>query len=500
MPSLLLRSLTRCSTKVTRAAKFNRPTYSTQRSDGRALYRSKPFLAGTTLLIGLPLGFSIGQSYSTPPELPPKNELGAIYEGSLNWKGESVTPCTMKDVETWLVKEQSIHQGNAGSGVREWHSSRHPSNSPCEDELVAAKARIPRPPDEGSQPWMFWGVFDGHVGGATSAVLRKSLVPYISRALAQLFQSSLEIQRASLTEGEEVINGTIKTAFKELDDEIIADGIDTLKTAKTTTEALSRLAPGLAGACALLSIYDPNSDLLRVACVGDCRGVLGSVDPSTNKYITTPLSIDQTGFNKAELARVRAEHPGEEDFVNEKNGRTLGMAPSRTFGDGMWKWPKEVGKELYAHFWSFKPRDEKLYLTPPYLTAEPVITTTKIERRGEFMILATDGLWDCMSSEQAVRLVEMWLQAKKEGSLKGNRGGGRKKQGLATRIPKNDRRVKEEDFVVLDENCATHLVRNALGGADEEVLCAIVGAAPSFSRDARDDITVQVIFFDDKGK
>ena len=111
------------------------------------------------------------------------------------------------------------------------------------------------------------------------------------------------------------------------------------------------------------------------------------------------------------------------------------------------------------------------------------------------MILATDGLWDCMSNEQAVKLVEMWLEAKKTGLFKGKPKSETKKTGLAKRIPK-DRRVKEEDFVVLDENCATHLVRNALGGRDEEVLCAIVGAAPSFSRDARDDITVQVIFFD----
>jgi len=73
--------------------------------------------------------------------------------------------------------------------------------------------------------------------------------------------------------------------------------------------------------------------------------------------------------------------------------------------DGTWKWPKEVVKECYDHFWSCKPWLD--YLTPPYFTAEPVITTTKIERKGEFMILETDGLWHCMSNEQAVKLVEM---------------------------------------------------------------------------------------------
>ncbi|KAE9380920.1 protein serine/threonine phosphatase 2C [Stipitochalara longipes BDJ] len=405
----------------------------------------------------------------------------------------------MKDVEAWLVKEQGIHHGTSGSGVQQWHSSRHASNSPCEDELVSAKKHLPQSSSEGTQPWMFWGVFDGHVGGTTSAVLRESLISYVARSLSQLFQSPpvVEIQKFRKSEEADMVVDTIKSAFKQLDDEFIQGGMEALGTAKTTTEALSQLAPGLSGACAILSIYDPNRNVLRVANVGDCRGVLGTIDPTTNKYITTPLSIDQNGFNKSEVARVRAEHPGEADVVNEKDGRTLGMAPSRVFGDGIWKWPREVGMELYEHFWSFKPRSEKVYLTPPYLTAEPVITTTKIERKGEFMILATDGLWDCISNEQAVKLVEMWLQAKKAGNIKGKPKSETTKMGLAKRIPK-DRRVKEEDFVVLDENCATHLVRNALGGGNEEVLCAIVGAAPAWSRDARDDITVQVIFFDDK--
>lgn len=323
------------------------------------------------------------------------------------------------------------------------------------------------------------------------------MVQYVSRSLSQLFQSPPGVQGISKNEREKAIVDAIKAAFNQLDDEIISDAVDALKTAKTTTEALSRLAPGLAGACALLSIYDPNSNLLRVALTGDCRGVLGRYDPTTKNYITTPLSIDQTGLNKLEVARIKDEHPDEKMIINEKNGRTLGMAPSRSFGDGVWKWPMAVAKETYSHFWSFRPRDLKLYLTPTYLIAEPVVTTAKIERKGEFMVIATDGLWDCMSNEQAVKLVEMWLQAKKDGNFNVQPKVEVTKDTLATRIPRG-RRVKEEDFFVLDDNCATHLVRNALGGANEEVLCAVVGAAPSFSRSARDDITVQVVFFDDE--
>jgi pyruvate dehydrogenase phosphatase len=138
------------------------------------------------------------------------------------------------------------------------------------------------------------------------------------------------------------------------------------------------------------------------------------------------------------------------------------------------------------------------YSTPPYVTAEPVVTTTKVDvsnKAGSFMILACDGLWDHISSEQAVRLVEMWIEAKKRGTIRsGVVKKDKKETELATRM-KDWRTVKEEDFVVLDENCAAHLVRNALGGGDEEVLCGVVGAQPPMSRQARDDITVQVVFF-----
>jgi pyruvate dehydrogenase phosphatase len=141
------------------------------------------------------------------------------------------------------------------------------------------------------------------------------------------------------------------------------------------------------------------------------------------------------------------------------------------------------------------------YKTPPYVTAEPVVTTTEVAVSGKqpsFMIMASDGLWDHISSEQAVRLVELWMDAKKRGTI-GSQVS--KKEKMETELAwrwDHGRKVEEEDFVVLDENCATHLVRNALGGGDEEVLCGVVGAQPPVSRHVRDDITVQVVFFGER--
>jgi hypothetical protein len=44
----------------------------------------------------------------------------------------------------------------------------------------------------------------------------------------------------------------------------------------------------------------------------------------------------------------------------------------------------------------------------------------------------------------------------------------------------------------------THLVRNAFGGGDHETLLGLTGVQAPLSRNVRDDITVQVIFFENE--
>jgi len=58
---------------------------------------------------------------------------------------------------------------------------------------------------------------------------------------------------------------------------------------------------------------------------------------------------------------------------------------------------------------------------------------------------------------------------------------------------------QDQRFVVEDKNAATHLVRNALGGKDNEMLSALLTLPAPYARRFRDDLTVQVIFFGDGG-
>ena len=54
--------------------------------------------------------------------------------------------------------------------------------------------------------------------------------------------------------------------------------------------------------------------------------------------------------------------------------------------------------------------------TPPYLTAEPVVKTTKIDlSKSSFLIMATNGMWYMLSNQQAVELVGKWLESHSAG-------------------------------------------------------------------------------------
>jgi len=59
-----------------------------------------------------------------------------------------------------------------------------------------------------------------------------------------------------------------------------------------------------------------------------------------NQQILRNTAIRRPDLQKqVRTKRVKSEHPGKEKVVNKKNGRVLGMIPSRTFG-----WYVEMAK------------------------------------------------------------------------------------------------------------------------------------------------------------
>ena len=436
-----------------------------------------------------------------------------------------------------LRQNEESHLIGRGKGVVRYDLVQVASNNPIEDdhsEKIISVAENITPPADGvsRNDWMFWGVYDGHSGWTTSTKLRQALISYVARELDTTYKTALK-GSALQVPTTEAINESIKRGFLNLDNDLVHKAVDKVLTSSTKRASTEVLAPALSGACALLSFYDSASKLLHVACTGYSRAVLGRRS-STGKWTATPLSEDQTGGTPSEIQRLRKEHPGEE-YVTYK-GRILGgLEPSRAFGDASYKWSKDIQLKVKEHFFGKTP--SQLLKSPPYVTAEPIITTTKIEPvQGDFVVLATDGLWEMLTNEEVVGLVGRWLE-KEESRSKASRWTGNlfgkskeknlpveKVAGKTGSTEQGGQRAPirqlqyglestDERFVVEDKNAATHLVRNALGGRDSDLVCALLSLISPNSRRyryvpvimllgtinnmliRRDDLTVQVIFF-----
>lgn len=412
-----------------------------------------------------------------------------------------------------LRKQEESYLVGRGNGVVRYDIVQIPSNNPIEDDHAEKIVSVPQtvaPTQDGSpsSDWMFWGVFDGHSGWTTSAKLRQVLISYVARELNNTYKSA--VADASLNfPTPQSIDAAIKRGFVALDHEIVNASVQKAMSKNTKLASTELLAPALSGSCALLSFYDSSTNLFRVACTGDSRAVLGRKMASGN-WTATPLSEDQTGGTPSEAARLRVEHPDEEFVVHR--GRILGgLEPSRAFGDAGYKWSREVQEKIKKYFFGRTPNP--LLKTPPYVTAEPIITTTKVEpENGDFVVLATDGLWEMLTNEEVVGLVGRWLEAQKAGTGNGGGGaaswaksflsstkkelpvekaaqqaqtpapGGGKGQRAPIRQVQWDVKDSHERFVVEDKNVATHLVRNALGGRDNDLVCALLSLVSPYSR------------------
>lgn len=398
-----------------------------------------------------------------------------------------------------------------GKGVVRYDLVQLPSNNPIEDDHAEKIVEVPKTVaatenDALTSDWMFWGVFDGHSGWTTSAKLRQSLISVSARELNNTYKAALN-NSVSPFPSASAIDTALKTAFVKLDYEICHESVNKLTKNPSKRLGAELLAPALSGSCALLSFYDARSRIFRVACTGDSRAVLGRRNPQSGKWAATPLSEDQTGSNPNEAKRMRAEHPGEPYVI--RNGRVLGnLEPSRAFGDAIYKWSRDTQDKLKRHFFGRTPY--QLLETPPYVTAEPVVTSTPIEpEKGDFVVLATDGLWEMLTNEEVIGLVGQWIEKQNSASsntsstawltswFKGSRpalpverGGNSGKDGLSGEkagapIRQQQWNLDSESearFVVEDKNAATHLIRNALGGKDRDMVCALLTLPSPYSR------------------
>jgi serine/threonine protein phosphatase PrpC len=80
------------------------------------------------------------------------------------------------------------------------------------------------------------------------------------------------------------------------------------------------------------------------------------------------------------------------------------LAVSRAIGD-----PDYKGDGMLAYPWYFNEDHPKRPFTADLVIAEPVVEEFEIKDEDEFILLACDGLWDVITSEDAVEAVSKWL-------------------------------------------------------------------------------------------
>ncbi|ODV59056.1 type 2C protein phosphatase PTC5 [Ascoidea rubescens DSM 1968] len=460
-----------------------------------------------------------------------------------------------------LRKHEESFNINRNNGVLRYDISQLPSNNPVEDDRSEKIVQIPYNDNDNNKnsnnvmDWMLWGIYDGHAGWTTSNYLKNHLLDTIINELSVAylekssspsspssppppFPSAYQIKNfESPSHLSNSIDTAIKLGFLISDDILINKNIQSLfsisdKNLRTSTAA-ELLMPALSGSCGLVSFYDSNSKLLKIAVTGDSRAILGSFD---DNWTVEALSIDQTGSNPHEAQRIRHAHPGEKNVISR--GRVLGsLEPTRAFGDARYKWTSDLQDKITKNFFGRKYSEN--LKTPPYVTAEPVIQSKKIDpKTHKFLVLATDGLYELLSNEEIAGLVIRWMQRKnfnniqssvsKSNSSSASKLGWNllhpfssntsaenikqlpnvtdvtdKEQSAFLKPPfrsKSDNKLQNEIFLD-DENCATHLIRNALTNCNTKNIDQgkmLLSVPSPWSRRYRDDLTVTVIFFGDQ--
>ncbi|CAK9152853.1 unnamed protein product [Ilex paraguariensis] len=203
-------------------------------------------------------------------------------------------------------------------------------------------------------PSAFFGVFDGHGGPEAAAYIRKHVIKFFFEDAN--FPQMSEVNDAFLEEVED----SLRRAFL-LADLALADEYNVSSSSGTT--ALAALILGR---------------LLMVANAGDCRAVL------CRKGEAIDLSQDHRPNYAAEKRRVE-ELGGfvEDGYLNGV------LSVSRALGDWDMKLPRGSASPLIA---------------------EPELQQIVLTEDDEFLVMGCDGIWDVMSSQQAVGLVHRGLR------------------------------------------------------------------------------------------
>ncbi|KAL6497929.1 hypothetical protein OROHE_026775 [Orobanche hederae] len=246
----------------------------------------------------------------------------------------------------------------------------------------------------------FIGIYDGHGGPETSRFINEHLFQHLKNR-SMLFMECLQelplldavICYVRFTaEHQSMSVEVIRKAFQATEDGFLS--------------IVSRqwpMKPQIAavGSCCLVGIICDGT--LYIANLGDSRAVLGRLVKATGEVLAIQLSAEHNASFKSVRQELQSLHPDDPQIVVLKHNvwRVKGLIQiSRSIGDVYLKKPQYNREPLYQKFRLREP------FKRPVLSADPSITVQQLLPHDQFIIFASDGLWEHLTNQEAVDLVQ----------------------------------------------------------------------------------------------
>ncbi|XP_030466235.1 probable protein phosphatase 2C 60 isoform X1 [Syzygium oleosum] len=223
----------------------------------------------------------------------------------------------------------------------------------------------------------FIGVYDGHGGPETSRFIND-----------HLFQNL----KAFATEQQSMSMDVIRKAYQATE-----EGFFSLVTKQWP------MKPQIAavGSCCLVGVI--SGGMLYIANLGDSRAVLGRAVKATGEVLAIQLSSEHNVCIESVRQEMHSLHPDDSQIVVLKHNvwRVKGLIQvSRSIGDVYLKKAEFNREPLYSKFRLREP------FRRPILSSDPSISVHDLQPHDQFVIFASDGLWEHLSNQEAVDIVQ----------------------------------------------------------------------------------------------
>nr|XP_043610872.1 probable protein phosphatase 2C 38 [Erigeron canadensis] len=222
----------------------------------------------------------------------------------------------------------------------------------------------------------FIGVYDGHGGPETSCFVNERLFSNLKKFASK---------------DEEMSADAIRKSFLATEEEFISHVRDQWSTCPQIASV---------GTCCLVGVIC--NGLIYIANAGDSRVVLGRGERNGRGVSAIQLSEEHNVNHEPIRDELRLLHPDDPKIVSMKHNvwRVKGLIQvSKTIGDAYLKNPEFNREPLLPKFRLPKPFSKQI------LSPEPSISIHEVNPRDEFLIFASDGLWEHLSNQEAVDIV-----------------------------------------------------------------------------------------------